>query len=71
MKALVVDEDKFVRDLVAHLLQKMGAHEEDVVRVADGDEALRCWGQGGFDLVVVSWEIPGLNGLELVRAIRG
>ena len=70
MKALVVDEDRLVRDLVTHLLQEMGAQEEDVVQVADGDEALQWWKQEGFDLVVVSWEIPGRNGLELVRTIR-
>ncbi|MEM9589120.1 MAG: response regulator [Planctomycetota bacterium] len=43
----------------------------DVVEAADGVEALAAFGDGtGFDLVLTDWNMPNMNGLELVTEIR-
>jgi len=68
MRVLVADDDRNVRQLVVHLLSKIGVRE--VAQAADGDEALAHWSQESFDLVVIDWGMPKRTGLEVVRAIR-
>lgn len=67
MKVLVVDDQKIARDTVAHALAEAGY---DVETAADGREALFVLAKGGCQLVVSDWKMPGMNGLELCRAIR-
>jgi two-component system chemotaxis response regulator CheY len=40
------------------------------VEAGDGLEALARYREGGFGLVVTNINMPGLNGLELIRAVR-
>jgi len=68
MKVLVADDDKSMRDLIARLLAIVGV--PDVATAQDGDEAWGRFEREQFDLVVTDWEMPGINGVELVRAIR-
>ena len=44
--------------------------ETEVVVAADGAEALRAAEAGAFDLVVTDHEMPAMDGLVLVRALR-
>jgi signal transduction histidine kinase len=67
MKVLVADDDLVSRRLLQSFLQKAG-HE--VVIAADGAEAWRLFEQGDFPLVISDWEMPEIDGLELIRRIR-
>jgi two-component system chemotaxis response regulator CheY len=67
---LVVDDEEFVRKLVARFLTQAGA--ASVVQAADGAEAIdaiRTY-EMAFDAVVTDIKMQPLNGLELLRAIR-
>lgn len=67
MKILAVDDDEITRDIVQHLLEQEG-HE--VLLASNGHDALKILQQENCQLAVVDWEMPGISGLELCRAIR-
>lgn len=67
MQILVVDDDPHLADLLAEFLRGAG-HTVDVV--ADGREALDRLRPGGYDVAFVDYELPGLSGIDLLRAAR-
>ncbi len=70
MKVLLVDDSGVMRKIIARGLNSLWI--DQVVEAADGVEALAAFGDGeGFDLVLTDWNMPNMNGLELVQAIRG
>lgn len=67
-RVLFVDDDETVRELAAMLLRQLGA---DVVCAESGAEALRQFREEGpFDLAMVDYSMPGLNGVETVLRLR-
>ena len=67
MQVLIVDDDDFALDMVEHALTRMGY---SAVRASDGREAMRILALGEIRLVITDWDMPGMNGVELCRAIR-
>ena len=68
MRALVVEDDRVTRRSVVGLLEQLGF---GVVEAADGSEALdHLSGAERFDLSLVDWMLPGISGVDVVRAIR-
>ena len=63
-RVLVVDDDPPVREITATMLRTMGA---EVVEAGSGGSALEILdaGAGDFDLMVVDFAMPGMNGAEL------
>jgi signal transduction histidine kinase len=68
MKVLIAEDDPISRRLLQGHLEKWG-HE--VTAAADGGEAWRLFQRGGYPLVISDWLMPGIDGPELVRRIRG
>ena len=70
MRALVIDDSKAIRIILRKLLGELGF---EVAEAADGREALeRLNGpMGPFDLALVDWNMPEMNGLDFVREVRG
>jgi CheY-like chemotaxis protein len=66
-RIIVVDDDASLRTLLRALLEDAG-HE--VVEAADGKAALQAIGDGGADIVLTDLFMPGMDGIELIRAIR-
>ena len=66
-RILVADDESAIRKVVRDALERAG-HE--VETAADGEEALARFDEGAFDLVVADWNMPVLDGFELVRRIR-
>lgn len=64
---LVVDDDEDTRDGFAALLEYQGAA---VLVAADGDEALACLRVVRPDIVITDINMPGRDGIALLRAIR-
>ncbi|HUA98047.1 MAG TPA: response regulator [Terracidiphilus sp.] len=69
MRALIVDDSRFVRVYLRGLLEARGIACEEA---ADGQAGLDLLHTSApFDLALVDWNMPGMTGLEMVRQIRG
>lgn len=68
-KALVVDDSKAVRMILARTLAELGY---EVHEAANGREALDAIQseKTGLSLVLADWNMPEINGLELVKKLR-
>jgi DNA-binding response OmpR family regulator len=67
MKALVVDDDRVLADVLAFTLRREGF---EVVVAYDGEAALDCWADQLPDLVVLDVNMPRLDGFTVCRRIR-
>jgi two-component system chemotaxis response regulator CheY len=66
-RILAVDDSPSMRDMVRIALTSAGF---DVISAADGKEALDLARQSGFDLVLSDVNMPVMDGIELIRALR-
>jgi DNA-binding response OmpR family regulator len=66
-RALVVEDEPHIRELVALHLQLDGW---TVTEAGDGHEALRLARAEPYDLVILDLMLPGLDGMTVLRAIR-
>ncbi|MBB5872499.1 DNA-binding response OmpR family regulator [Allocatelliglobosispora scoriae] len=67
-RVLVVDDDPTVSDVVRRYLERAGY---TVTLATDGYEALSAYASAKPDLVVLDLMLPGLDGLEVCRRLRG
>src|SRR5262249_8322357 len=65
---LVVDDSQVMRKIVSNLLLNVGVKE--VYEASDGIAGLEAIRTIGPDIVILDWELPLLNGAELVRIVR-
>ena len=68
MKILVVDDFSTMRRIIKNLLKDLGF--ANIQEADDGSTALPMLQQGDFDFVVTDWNMPGMQGIDLLRAIR-
>src|SRR5881296_1450684 len=66
-KILIVDDEPLYRHGLFELLRRP---DLKVDAAADGDEALRLFRRGGYQLVISDLSMPGLDGLGLMRAVK-
>jgi two-component system chemotaxis response regulator CheY len=68
MRALIVDDSRFVRNLLRGLLEERGF---ECVEAADGQSGLDLLNAGvPFDLALVDWNMPVMDGLEMLKRLR-
>jgi len=67
MKALVVDDDVVLADLVAFTLRREGF---EVSQARDGAAALQRWGEERPDIIILDVNMPKLDGFAVCRRIR-
>ena len=67
MNILAVDDDRVARTVLAALLKKMG---HDVVEAEDGQEGWDLLKTLEVGVLIVDWEMPRMDGLELTRKVR-
>jgi phosphate regulon transcriptional regulator PhoB len=67
-KILIVDDEPDIVELVSYNLKKDGFR---IATASDGEEALSKIRKDKFDLVVLDLMLPGLQGIEICRIIRG
>lgn len=68
IKFLVVDDFSTMRRIVRNLLKELGYINAD--EAEDGAIALQKLKGGDFDFVVSDWNMPNMDGLQLLQAIR-
>ncbi len=66
-KILLIDDDPAVRGLISSILRKKGM---DVVLAKEGNEGLQLVQNENPDLVVCDFQMPGMNGLEVLDQIK-
>jgi two-component system, chemotaxis family, chemotaxis protein CheY len=68
MRALVVDDSSAMRAVLGMTLKRRGF---EILQAKDGFEALTVLsGSKPVDLILIDWNMPGMNGLELLQRIR-
>lgn len=68
LKYLVVDDFATMRKVMRSSLRALGV--EDMDEAEDGQQALGILKKGGFGFVVSDWNMPNMQGIDLLRAIR-
>ena len=68
MKILIVDDFSTMRRIIKNLLRDLGF--TNTAEADDGTTALPMLQSGNFDFLVTDWNMPGMNGIELLRAVR-
>ena len=66
-KVLIVDDERRIRSLLTDVVTEQGC---EAVSVESGERALEELGKGSFDLVFLDLVLPGLDGVDVLRAIK-
>lgn len=70
MKILVVDDSKAMRMIVTRTLRKAGYENHETKEANDGKEALDTVHDWQPDVIISDWNMPNMNGLELLQALN-
>jgi two-component system chemotaxis response regulator CheY len=68
MKILVVDDFSTMRRIIKNLLRDLGF--TNIQEADDGNTALPMLQNGDFVFVVTDWNMPGMQGIDLLKEIR-
>lgn len=68
IKILIVDDFPTMRRIIKNLLKDLGY--ENVDEAEDGAIALEKLRNGNFEFVVSDWNMPNMDGLDMLKAIR-
>ncbi len=68
MQILIVDDFSTMRRIIKNLLRDLGF--TNTQEADDGTTALPMLQKGGFDFLVTDWNMPGMTGIELLKAVR-
>jgi two-component system chemotaxis response regulator CheY len=68
LRFLVVDDFSTMRRIIKNLLHDLGY--ANVTEADDGNTALPILQQGAIDFLITDWNMPGMPGLELLKAVR-
>lgn len=69
IKTLVVDDMSSMRMMIKSVLREYGVI--DVQEAGDGEKAVEVLDSAPFQLVICDWDMPNMNGLELLQYVRG
>ena len=66
-KILIIEDDKFLRELIAQKLIKEGY---DILEAVDGEEGVKSVKEGRPDLILLDLILPGIDGFEVLSRIK-
>lgn len=68
MKILIVDDFSTMRRIIKNLLRDLGFN--NTLEADDGLTALPILKAGGIDFLVTDWNMPGMQGIDLLKTVR-
>jgi two-component system chemotaxis response regulator CheY len=68
MKILIVDDFSTMRRIIKNLLRDLGF--SNTAEADDGTTALPMLQSGNYDFLVTDWNMPGMTGIDLLKAVR-
>jgi two-component system, chemotaxis family, chemotaxis protein CheY len=68
LTVLIIDDNQYMRKVIRNLLVNIGV--KNIHEAVDGIAGLECIRAVSPDIVILDWEMPLLNGSELVRIVR-
>jgi two-component system chemotaxis response regulator CheY len=68
MKILIVDDFSTMRRIIKNLLRDLGF--QNTAEADDGSTALPMLQAGGYDFLITDWNMPGMPGIDLLKAVR-
>jgi len=71
MKILIVDDSSTMRRIIGNVVGQLGVSKEDFDEAEDGVVAWKLLQENKYDVILTDWNMPNMNGLELVKHIRG
>ena len=67
-KILIIEDDKFLRDLIS---QKLRKENFNTLEAVDGEEGLKTAREKSPDIILLDLILPGLDGFEILRVLKG
>ena len=67
MRVLIIDDSRTMRNYLSAIVREF---HFDIEQAQDGQDALDCLAGGDFDLALVDWDMPRMNGISFVQAVR-
>ena len=71
MKILIVDDSSTMRRIIGNVVQQLGIQKGNFDEAEDGVVAWGLLQKNTYDVILTDWNMPNMNGLELVKKIRG
>jgi two-component system chemotaxis response regulator CheY len=68
MKILIVDDFSTMRRIIKNLLRDLGFNNTQ--EADDGNTGLPMLQTGNFDFLITDWNMPGMTGIDLLKAVR-
>ena len=70
MKILIVEDSRVMRQILVRTLRQAGLAGHELVLAEDGPAGLRAVRDHAPELVLSGWNMPGMDGLELLTTVR-
>lgn len=70
MRILIVDDSSTMRRIIGNVVMQLGFSKESFDEAEDGIKAWKLLGENSYDVILTDWNMPNMNGLELVQKTR-
>ncbi|MBN2533259.1 MAG: response regulator [Spirochaetales bacterium] len=70
MKFLIVDDSRIMRNIIKNIINLLKIKDVEYREASDGIEAYKILEEDNIDILFLDWNMPHLNGLDLVRKLR-
>jgi two-component system chemotaxis response regulator CheY len=71
MKILIVDDSSTMRRIIGNVVMQLGFKKDEFDEAEDGVKAWKLLCESQYDVILTDWNMPNMNGLELVKKTRG
>jgi two-component system, chemotaxis family, chemotaxis protein CheY len=70
IKVMIVDDSSTMRRIISSVVKQIGIDDDYIGLAVDGMDALGQLKSTTYDLVLTDWNMPKMNGLQLVKNLR-